>query len=144
MDPAVEYPHFTGVPGRRQQLEFHGTCYVDHMVPVQQWNRNIVVPPKIRGADYLGHLGQALESIEDFYRCCRERAKEGARPPKEFLVIAFGADTFQGDPDASIRGGMGLELEDYRSMGRAIRGKFPTMGILVTQEGGYNLWCGAS
>ena len=57
----------------------------------------------------------------------------------KMLIIAFGADTYKDDPDASPLNRMKLEVEDYDKMGKLIRQHFPKMPILLTQEGGYNL-----
>lgn len=54
------------------------------------------------------------------------------------LIIAFGADTMEGDPDPSNKAGMKLQLEDYFKMGQLIRNNSGDMSILVTQEGGYS------
>ena len=55
------------------------------------------------------------------------------------LIIAFGGDTFKDDPDAISIGRFELDLSSYTQMGKIIREYFPTMPILITQEGGYNM-----
>lgn len=55
------------------------------------------------------------------------------------LIIAFGGDTFKEDPDAIPIGRFDLDLDSYYKMGESIRGHFPNLPIMITQEGGYNM-----
>ena len=55
------------------------------------------------------------------------------------LIIAFGADTYKLDPDASAVAKCGLEISDYKIISTYIRNNFPNCPIIVTQEGGYNM-----
>jgi acetoin utilization deacetylase AcuC-like enzyme len=59
----------------------------------------------------------------------------------ELLIIAFGADTFEDDPDVTNGSGFALTLSDYEKMGKMIADKVrgDSTTILVTQEGGYNM-----
>lgn len=50
----------------------------------------------------------------------------------EYLIIAFGADTYKNDP----QGYLNINIEDYITIGRQIRENF-SGPIIVTQEGGY-------
>ena len=55
------------------------------------------------------------------------------------LIIAFGADTYKDDSDASPLGRFKLELENYDKIAKLIRQHLRKISILVTQEGDYNL-----
>ena len=55
------------------------------------------------------------------------------------LLIAFGADTYCEDPDASPLGRFQLKLQDYDKMGRIIRENFDDLPMIITQEGGYDM-----
>lgn len=109
-DPAVEYPSFSGFADEMGAHDGVG------------FNLNLPLAPKITWETYSRTLATALTRIQEF----------GA----EALVLAFGGDTYNDDPDASGIAGFSLELEDYSKMGRQIRTAFRGP-IVVTQEGGY-------
>jgi acetoin utilization deacetylase AcuC-like enzyme len=54
------------------------------------------------------------------------------------LVIAFGADTYQNDPDTTTIGRFAITLEDYQEMGVLLKNYF-NLPIVITQEGGYDM-----
>jgi acetoin utilization deacetylase AcuC-like enzyme len=56
----------------------------------------------------------------------------------DILIIPLGLDTLSTDPDASRLYGCGLEVRDFRVVGRFIKESFKGK-IVVTQEGGYDL-----
>ncbi len=55
----------------------------------------------------------------------------------EYLLIAFGGDTLEEDPDVSVLGGFRLEIKDYYQMGVMISSLKKKM--IVAQEGGYQM-----
>lgn len=91
------------------------SCYED--------DNNIIVPSGASGSVYQKCLELALQRIRMF--------------APQYLVIAFGADTFKDDPDPAPENRFALEIPDYFEMASLIRGlNLPT---IVTQEGGYYL-----
>lgn len=87
--------------------------------------RNFCLPPQCPWSTYESTLKEAITSMQ--------------RRNLQALVIAFGADTFKGDPDASKLGRFQLDLPDYLAMGSLLNRAFSNIPIVVTQEGGYNL-----
>jgi acetoin utilization deacetylase AcuC-like enzyme len=110
-NPAIDYPTFSGFEDEIGIDAGHG------------FNRNFCFGKGIRFPEYLQLVNKALAFIHET-RCA-------------YLIVAFGADTFQGDPDPSVIAGAALEIEDYRSIGKALRQS--GIPLMVTQEGGYNL-----
>lgn len=110
-DPREEYPTYSGFSFEQGIDEGLG------------YNINYEMRKKTRLNDYLAKVNDALDKIK---KCeC------------DFLVIAFGGDTFVLDPDGSNGVGFSLDLDDYYVIANTIK----TLGlpILVTQEGGYNM-----
>lgn len=110
-DPREEYPTYQG---------FEHEYGIDNGYG---YNLNYIVA---KGTDIYGYLKilyRALDNIKLF--------------DPDYLVIAFGADTYAEDPDCSHGLGFKLQIHDYAVIAAAIK----TLGlpILVTQEGGYNL-----
>lgn len=103
--PRFAYPYFTGFEDERGEGEGEG------------FNLNIPLPEKVDGAQYLKYLSRAIERIEAF--------------GPQFLVVALGLDTAQGDPTGTWH----LRSKDFENNGRAIG----ELGLptLVIQEGGY-------
>jgi acetoin utilization deacetylase AcuC-like enzyme len=111
MDPRYDYPGFSGYEDEKGGGYGMGS------------NKNYALPPGIDDATYRLRLADALVFI---------KSKE-----PEFLVVAFGSDTYRDDPDKSSLGGMALTLPIYKELGRMVGSlRLPT---LVTQEGGYEL-----
>lgn len=109
VDPLFDYPSFSGF-----EFETGDTL---------KSNKNYPLPPDTEDYDYIIALADALKLVKD--RQC------------EFLIVAFGTDTYQGDPDKSNLGGFALTDDVYETLGRMIGGlHLPT---LVTQEGGYSM-----
>jgi len=106
-DPAGLYPFFSG--------------YADETGsgPGLGCNRNVPLPLGSGVKEYRPAVSELLEAIDR------------ARPA--FLVLAFGADTHQGDPIGRFQ----LPTGYFRELGAAVR----QLGLptVVTQEGGYNL-----
>lgn len=86
-------------------------------------NLNYVFPCKATWKEYKPILKMALQKIEQF------------KP--HVLLVAFGADTVEGDPDPSHHYGCALSVASYFDMGVKVGAVCPK--ILVTQEGGYDL-----
>lgn len=84
---------------------------------------NLCPPAKANLSVYKEYLAKAIEMI--------------AKANVEYLVIAFGADTYKHDPDPRAGYGFDLEIDDYGQLGAMIK----TLGleVFVCQEGGYNL-----
>jgi ribosomal protein S18 acetylase RimI-like enzyme len=103
--PRFAYPYFTGFEDERGEGEGEG------------FNLNLPLPEKVDGDQYRKHLSRALERIESFN--------------PQFLVVALGLDTAQGDPT----GTWSLRVRDFENNGRRIG----ELGLptLVVQEGGY-------
>lgn len=61
----------------------------------------------------------------------------------DYLIIAFGGDTYKDDPDVSQHSRCGLEVKDYHTIGKYIKLSLACMDkktkIIITQEGGYDL-----
>jgi acetoin utilization deacetylase AcuC-like enzyme len=104
-DPDFEYPHFIGFAdetGAGAGLGFH---------------RNIPLPKGTDDEKYLAALDEALTLIRNF--------------APEYLVLSFGADTFDGDPLGTFR----VTRNGLGEIGKRIAGlKLPTT---ITMEGGY-------
>ncbi len=104
-DPATDYPFYWGYRDERGEGPGEGTTL------------NLPLARGTRWPEYSQALGEALEAI----------AKWGAA----FLVVSFGADTFEHDPISHFA----LGQQDYPRLGAAIAGLgLPT---LVVMEGGY-------
>lgn len=104
-DPDYEYPHyigFTDETGAGAGLGFH---------------RNFPLPKGTDNSGYLAALDQALALIRNF--------------DPQFLVLSFGADTFDGDPLGKFH----VTREGFHEIGKRIAGlNLPTTIIM---EGGY-------
>lgn len=109
VDPALDYPSNEG--------------YEDDYDP--SVCINVVLDGGTKREAYLEALGDVLDRVK----------KWGATA----LIIAFGADTYEDDPDATEAGRFKLTLKDYEPMGELIREKLGAIPILVTQEGGYRM-----
>lgn len=110
MDPRYDYPSYSGFEEERGVGEGLGA------------NFNILMKPGCTWLDYQKHLVRAREVID----------KHGSA----YLVVAFGADTLEGDPDPSNIAGTKLQVSDYVTMGNMLRSW--DMPMLITQEGGYS------
>ena len=108
VDPSVDYPSFEG--------------YEDDY-PDNEYVVNVPLNSKAGWEEYQDALETVCDKIKKW-------APDG-------LIIAFGADTYKEDPDASSLGRFSIEMEDYDKMGQTIRSKFACIPIIVTQEGGY-------
>ncbi|NWF65349.1 MAG: histone deacetylase family protein [Chloroflexi bacterium] len=104
-DPDFEYPHYTGFAdetGAGAGAGFH---------------RNFPLPQHTDDGSYLAALDEALKLIYGF--------------DPQFLVLSFGADTFDGDPLGTFR----VTREGFDEIGRKVAGlNLPTAIIM---EGGY-------
>jgi len=87
-------------------------------------NLNLIFPKKCNLESYLGLVKVAMEKVRGF--------------ESDVLIIPLGLDTLSTDPDASRLYGCGLEVKDFRVIGRSIKEQFKGK-IVVTQEGGYDL-----
>lgn len=85
-------------------------------------NVNILVEPN-SPVSYEEHLKKACSHIADHNA--------------QYLVVAFGADTYIRDGDPSNKAGMNLQVMDYVKMGAVIRSW--GLPMVITQEGGYAL-----
>lgn len=113
-DPTYDYPSYSGYSdevGTGQGINCH---------------LNLPLPPK---ANYNTHYKSAVNKALQFLK----------QHSIQYLVLAFGADSYKDDPDPSNLAGMLLDLNDYYSIGALIRNEIPDIGIVITQEGGYNL-----
>lgn len=92
-----------------------------------KFNYNFPVHGGATWSDYQKVLKQALDTIRDHRT--------------EYLIIAFGADTYKDDPDPHPNSRLQLDIIDYLEMGKMIKAELKELSpkILVTQEGGYNL-----
>lgn len=107
-DPVFEYPSFIGF---------------ENETGLNDSNLNICLQSKTNWDSYKVALDKALDKVKTFN--------------PDYLIIAFGADTYKNDPDPSPIGSFSLDLTDYNKMGEQIASlKLPT---IVTQEGGYDL-----
>lgn len=86
---------------------------------------NYVLPPHCDWITYKSTLQRACENMFS--------------SNVDWLIIAFGGDTFHNDPDASNLGKFSLEVDNYLEMGKIIRSYFKKVPILITQEGGYDM-----
>lgn len=84
---------------------------------------NLVFPKQAKWKDYLPVLQLGVQKIVNYN--------------PTLVVIAFGADTFQDDPDTNASWGCSLIEEDYFTMGFTIANQIRTK-IVVTNEGGYS------
>lgn len=105
-DPSDKFPFFTGFSHEIGQGDG------------ERYNLNICLPKRIQVDGYLAALQHhALPKIDAF--------------SPEYLIIAFGADTYLGDPICDFL----LDIFDYTLIGQALAElNLPT---LVIQEGGY-------
>ena len=105
-DPDFEYPHYTGFAdetGAGKGLGFH---------------RNFPLPKDTDDSGYIAALDEALNDIQIF--------------APEFLVLSFGADTFDGDPLGLFH----VTRDGFQKIGQRIAGlNLPTAVIM---EGGYS------
>jgi acetoin utilization deacetylase AcuC-like enzyme len=106
-NPINNYPFYTGFAN--ENVEINGVSY----------NQNYPLESKSSVQSYIDTLIEALNKINDFN--------------PDILIIAFGADTYQLDPQGSFD----LNLGDYTIIGKMIR-KIQKP-IIITQEGGYDL-----
>ena len=104
-DTRFAYPHFYG------SAEETGAGRGDGC------NVNLPVPPNATTAAWFGALDEGLDRIADWQ--------------PDYLVEAFGADTYKDDPV----GGFSLDIPDYETLGGRIMSL--TLPTLVVQEGGY-------
>jgi acetoin utilization deacetylase AcuC-like enzyme len=104
-DPATDYPFYWGHADERGEGPGLGTTL------------NLPLPRGTAWGTYAPALGQALEAIGTW----------GAR----FLVVSFGADTFEGDPLTDFA----LTRSDFTSLGTAMKER--SLPGLVVMEGGY-------
>lgn len=81
-------------------------------------NYNFPLQNYTEATKYLKILSDAIKLIEEHN--------------SEILLIAFGGDTYQKDPE----GFFSLDINDYAAIGQLIRSQFKKP-IIVTQEGGY-------
>jgi acetoin utilization deacetylase AcuC-like enzyme len=104
-DPNHEYPYFAGYADEIGTGAGTGA------------NLNVPVPKDVSPADWFGAFDTAVAAITTYV--------------PDVLVLAFGSDTFRGDPV----GGLSLTPKHFRRLGERIRHlEVPT---LVVQEGGY-------
>jgi acetoin utilization deacetylase AcuC-like enzyme len=104
-DPEFEYPHFIGFAdetGAGAGLGFH---------------RNFPLPKGTGDEGYLAALDEALTLIRDF--------------APEYLVLSFGADTFDGDPLGTFR----VTRNGFAGIGKRIAGL--NLATTIIMEGGY-------
>jgi acetoin utilization deacetylase AcuC-like enzyme len=104
-DPDFEYPHYVGFAdetGAGAGLGFH---------------RNFLLPKDTGDEEYLSALEEALTMIRKF--------------TPDFLVLSFGADTFDGDPLGTFH----VTRAGFSEIGKRVAGlNLPTTIIM---EGGY-------
>ena len=110
MNPAHDYPTYSGYPEEKG-------CGAG-----ANKNVNILVEPN-SSVPYTEHLKEAFSHI--------------AQHNTQYLVVAFGADTYIRDGDPSNKAGMNLQIADYISIGNTIRSW--GLPMVITQEGGYAL-----
>jgi acetoin utilization deacetylase AcuC-like enzyme len=104
-DPRLDYPFYWGHADEAGEGEGEGATL------------NLPLPRGTGMREYEPALDEALEAIARF----------GA----EFLIISYGADTFEGDPISHFR----LRTEDYAPVAR----RAASLGLptLIVMEGGY-------
>ena len=105
--PRFAYPYFNGFPEERG------------VGPGLGCNLNLPLPEEITSAEYREVLARALRRIERF------------RP--NFLVLAVGLDTGQGDPTGTWH----HRPDDFRQIGAMVGGL--GLPLLAVQEGGYRV-----
>lgn len=76
-------------------------------------------PPHCNWLTYSDTLQHSCENIQHDYI--------------DALIIAFGGDTFQDDPDASVLGKFSLNCDNYIKIGEIIKSYFKGIPILITQ-----------
>jgi acetoin utilization deacetylase AcuC-like enzyme len=89
---------------------------------------------------YIGNIRNVIvhqPNAEEYCRVIKDECIRIREYGTTALIIAFGADTYHGDPD--VRKPFKLNVEDYYGIGKLIRNELPSVKILVTSEGGYNL-----
>lgn len=104
-DPDFEYPHYTGFAeetGSGAGLGFH---------------RNFPLPKDTDDANYLAALDEALNLIRGF--------------APQFLVLSFGADTFDGDPLGTFR----VTQNGFAEIGKRVADL--NLSTAIIMEGGY-------
>lgn len=109
-DPTYEYPSFSGFEHEKGQFGM---------------TTNIIFPKKASWSQYKICLVKALKVLLSH------------KP--DVLIISFGGDTYENDPDPSILYGCCLKLDDYTEMGKLISTTLPNTRFIVTNEGGYNM-----
>lgn len=97
--------------------------YCGHVEESTASNVNLIFGKKATWQEYSPLLQQAMQQIVQF----------GA----EAIVLSFGADTVDGDPDPSKLYGCSLSVDSYYEMGKMIGSA--NIKVVVTQEGGYYL-----
>jgi acetoin utilization deacetylase AcuC-like enzyme len=110
MNPEHDYPTYAGYPEEKG-------CGAG-----ANKNVNILVEPN-SPIPYTEHLKKAFSHI--------------AQHNTQYLVVAFGADTYIRDGDPSNKAGMNLQVIDYIQIGAVIRSW--GLPMVITQEGGYAL-----
>lgn len=108
-NPILDYPSFEGYVDDYDNDKIHNFPLDAHIT----WDK------------YKGILIKVCEMIK----------KTGV----DAIVIAFGADTFINDCDASPLGKFQLGLNDYGEMGMILKDMFGDLPMVVTQEGGYDM-----
>lgn len=118
-DPRFEYPTFNGFENERG---------IDQGV-----GKNLNIPlGYISGAWKKVNLQTYLEKMNDVLLQINSHNTE-------VIIIPFGADTLDNDPDASEIAGFKLKLDDYLEIGKFIKEKSNCKKIIITQEGGYDI-----
>ena len=109
---------------------------------------SIHADPRFEYPSYCGFEEENTEVIHNFifekkatWKQYRKQFDEALNIIRSFnpdvIVIPFGADTLNNDPDASNLYGCALEVNDYLEMGKMI-GELGKK-VIITQEGGYDL-----
>ncbi|KEO90436.1 acetylpolyamine aminohydrolase [Erythrobacter longus] len=106
-DPAMDYPYFWGHADETGQGEGEGATFNQPLARGTTW------------AGYEPALDKALNAISQF----------GAK----FLVISYGADTFEADPISFLK----LTTQDMHTMGQRI--STLALPCVTVMEGGYNI-----
>jgi acetoin utilization deacetylase AcuC-like enzyme len=104
-DPRTDYPYYWGHADETGEGEGEGATL------------NLPLPRGTAMAEYAPTLDRALERVADF--------------APDFLIVSYGADTFEGDPISHFN----IRTEDYADMARSIA----SLGLptLIVMEGGY-------
>lgn len=87
-------------------------------------NINLVFEPNSTIDIYMNLVERAMDMIKNFN--------------SDYLIIAFGCDSYINDPEASTSCKGCLDINDYYEIGKYIKTKY-NKNIIVTQEGGYDL-----